>query len=369
MHELRIQGATVRVLFAYDIGLSIRLDACRTQVSGLEADERIRHKGHAPQYFQFDPPPLRLVREVEPLEIAGRHTSSAAEVLLYDFGGVSVGYSIPFDGTLSELIELSCALAADTTFETDAAKLVGRLLDLIREHVEHPHLADPEEDFLVFQVPTFGAGVDPEEVLNAHASEFARLLRAERDEPSGQEVLEALSGRVRFGAADLAVLDWNAALLVDQEPEDVVSVLEFANLELLEMRFLDGRLDRSLDRAYEALQAPRSLNAVRLPGTARKEMRRIAEMQVEGAILFERVTNALKLLGDQYLARVHRTATQRFRLSEWNSGILRKLDTLDSIYQKIHDHAATQRMEVLEWIIIILIAFEIVMPFLGMAGK
>ncbi len=369
MQGLHIHGATVRALFAYDIGLAIRLDACRAHVADVEADERIRHKGHAPQYFQFDPLPLRLVREIEPLAIGGRRTSTTVEILLYDFGGVSVGYAIPFEGTSSEMIDLSCAMAGDESIESHARALVARLLDLIREHVDHPHLADAVEDFVVFHVPAFDGGGDPEAIVNEHAADFARLLRAERDEPSGQEVLEALSGRVRFGAKDLAVLDWNAALLVDREPEDVVSVLEFANLELLEMRFLDGQLDRSLDRAYEILQAPRMWSAVRLPGSTRKEMRRIAEMQVEGAILFERVTNALKLLGDQYLARVHRTATQRFRLNEWNSGILRKLDTLDSIYQKMHDHAATQRMEVLEWIIIVLIAFSIVMPFVGLGGK
>jgi hypothetical protein len=369
MSDLSLHGATVRVLVAYDIGLSIRLDACRAHVAEIETDERIRHKGHAPQYFQFDPLPLRLVREIEAIEVAGHRVSTSAEVLLYDFGGVSVGYTIPFTGTLSEMIELSCTLAAEPRLERHAEALVARLLDVIRDHVDHPHLADPEEDFLVFQIPGFEGGGDPEAIVTAHAADFARLLRAERDVPSEQEVLEALSGRVRFGATDLAVLDWNAALLVDEEPEDVVSVLEFANLELLEMRFLDAKLDRSLDRAYEILQSPQSWIALRLPGKARKEMRRIAEMQVEGAILFERVTNALKLLGDQYLARVHRTATQRFRLNEWNSGILRKLDTLDSIYQKIHDHAATQRMEVLEWIIIFLIAFSIVMPFVGLSGK
>lgn len=365
---LRIQGATVRVLVAYDIGLSIRLDACRAHVGGLEADERIRHKGHAPQYFQFDPTPLRLVREIEPIEVGGRRTSATAEILLYDFGGVSVGYAIPFAGTLPEMIELSCALAGEPRIETHAEQLVAHLLDLIREHVDRPGLADPEEDFLVFQIPAFEGDRDPEAIVAEHAADFARLLRSERDCPSEQEVQEALSGRVRFGAQDLAVLDWNAALLVDREPEDVVSVLEFANLQLLEMRFLDAKLDRSLDRAYEALQTPRLWSMLRLPGTARKEMRAVAQMQVDGAILFERVSNALKLLGDQYLARVHRTATQRFRLNEWNSGILRKLDTLDSIHQKLHDHASTQRMEVLEWIIIVLIAFEIVMPFLGI-GK
>jgi len=369
MADLAIRGATVRVLVAYDIGLSIRLDACRAHVTGLEADERIRHKGHAPQYFQFDPAPLRLVRQIEPVEVDGRRTSATAEILLYEFGGVSVGYSIPFDGTLHEMIELSCALASEPRIERHAEALVAHLLTLIQDHVDRPCLAEPKEDFLVFQIPAFDGREDPEVVLQRHGADFARLLRSERDMPSEQETLDALSGRVRFGTDDLAVLDWNAALLVDREPEDVVSVLEFANLELLEMRFLDAKLDRSLDRAFETLRTPRVWSAVRLPGKSRREMRHIAEMQVDGAILFERVSNALKLFGDQYLARVHRTATQRFRLNEWNTGILRKLDTLDSIYQKIHDHSATQRMEVLEWIIIVLIAFSMVMPFVGLGAK
>lgn len=369
METLPIRGATVRALFAYDIGLSIRLDRCRERVAGLQADERIRHKGHAPQYFQFDPPPLRLVREIEPVAVGGHSSARQVEILLYDFGGVSVGYSIPFDGTLEELIGLSCALAEDAALEEHAAQLVSRLLDLIGEHVDRPGLAQPVEDYLVFQVPAFEGGVDAEAVLERHAADFARLLRSERDAPSAQEAREALQERVRFGAHDLAVLDWNAALLVDREPEDVVSVLEFANLELLELRFLDEQLDQALDGAYEALQTPRLPSALRLPGTARREMRRIARLQVDGAILYERVSNALKLLGDQYLARVHRAASQRFRLADWSSGILRKLDTLDSIYQKVHDHASTQRMEVLEWIIIVLIAFSMLMPFVGLGAK
>jgi hypothetical protein len=364
MTSLPIPQATIRVLLAYDIGLSIRLEACRGQASGLEADERIRHKGHAPQYFQFDPPPLRLSREIEPVAVAGLKTTAAVEILLYDFGGVSVGYTIPFTGTLEELIAISCTLSGDTSLAAHAEQLVSGLLERIRAYVDRPFLADPVEDYLVFQIPAFATGTDPEAVLVEHGADFARLLRSEKDRLSDQEVSEALSGRVRFGTDDLAVLDWNAALLVDREPDDVVSVLEFANLELLEMRFLDEKLDRSLDRAYASLQVPRAWSALRLHGTARREMRRIAQMQVDGAILFERVSNALKLFGDQYLARIHRTASQRFRVNEWNAGILRKLDTLDSIYQKVHDAASTRRMEALEWIIIVLIAISIVLPFL-----
>jgi uncharacterized Rmd1/YagE family protein len=56
--------------------------------------------------------------------------------------------------------------------------------------------------------------------------------------------------------------------------------------------------------------------------------------------------------------------SQRFHSAEWDAGILRKLQTLESIYGKMSDQATTRRMEVLEWIIIILIAISIILPFL-----
>ena len=111
------------------------------------------------------------------------------------------------------------------------------------------------------------------------------------------------------------------------------------------------------------MSANRSWTRLRLPGSARAELRAVAQLQVDAAILHERVNNALKLLGDQYLARVYRATSARFRLAEWNSGILRKLETIESIYSKVHDHATQIRMEILEWIIIALIALELVLPF------
>lgn len=100
-----------------------------------------------------------------------------------------------------------------------------------------------------------------------------------------------------------------------------------------------------------------------MPGTIEKDVPRIAQLQVDSAILFERVTNTLKLLGDQYLARVYRLASQRFHLESWDASIIRKLETLESIYGKITDRANNRRMEVLEWVIIVLIALSIILSF------
>jgi uncharacterized Rmd1/YagE family protein len=66
---------------------------------------------------------------------------------------------------------------------------------------------------------------------------------------------------------------------------------------------------------------------------------------------------------------VYRLVSQRFHLEDWNASILRKLETLESIYGKMSDRAGTRRMELLEWIIIVLITISIVVSFLPWASQ
>ncbi len=144
--------------------------------------------------------------------------------------------------------------------------------------------------------------------------------------------------------------------------EDERVVLEYAVVELLELRFLDARLDKGLDAAYDLLSRPRTWRDSISPRS--DELQRVAQLQAESATLFEGVNNTLKLLGDQYLARLYGLVSTRFHLHEWDPAIERKLTSLESVYEKLADRAANRRFEALEWIIILLIAVEIVFYFL-----
>ena len=72
----------------------------------------------------------------------------------------------------------------------------------------------------------------------------------------------------------------------------------------------------------------------------------------------------LKLLGNQYLARLYQQAAKRYHLNAWDKSIQRKLKTLESIYDKMESSLSSSRLEFLEWIVIILIGIEVVMPFI-----
>jgi hypothetical protein len=203
-----------------------------------------------------------------------------------------------------------------------------------------------------------------ESMIKDHAEVIAQILRSEFMPLSSWEVADALGSRIAFGLKDASIIDWNAAMLFDKESDDMRTVLELANAELLEMRFLDKELDEAIDRAYDALARQRR-QRIWLTMRAGEALGQIAGMQVDAAVLFERINNTLKLLGDQYLARAYRLASQRFHLHDWDSSISRKLQSLESIYQKMTERASTKRLEVLEWIIIVLIAISICLPMLS----
>lgn len=180
---------------------------------------------------------------------------------------------------------------------------------------------------------------------------------------SDQEIQDALICEISYGAEDLALVDWVSALVFAKAAEDTRAVLEFGQVQLLELRHLDHQLDASLDRCYEALTRS-AQRRFAFPAASNDDMREIGQLQVESAVLFEGINNALKLLGDQYLARLYEQVAKRYHLDAWDESILRKLRTLESIYAKIEDAQSAARIEFLEWIVIALIAIEIAVPFL-----
>jgi hypothetical protein len=357
---LHIARGTCHILFAYDVAFSIDLAGAERLVREATQRETLRHRRRAPASFQYEPAPVRFSQTAESLSIAGRRTNTAVEYVLYDFGGVSVIYTMPLDG-VSDLVAVSDQLYENPALLEDSRQRVEQLLQVIQSAVSQPNVSRFVEDYVIFQIDGFDPSIRVPDLLTRHSGELAQVLRAEARSLSEDERRDSQAQRLSFSADDVTIVDWNAAIVIDQEPVDILVVLEFANVELMEMRYLDHRLDNALTLAYDALMRK---SWRRFPfGSSPAELHRVALWQVDSAILFEGVNNALKLLGDQYLARLYRAAADRFHLAEWDTAIIRKLETLDSIYGKISDQVASRRMEALEWIVIILIAVEIALPF------
>jgi hypothetical protein len=349
-------SATCYASYAFEIGSAIDLELGEQRLGGTSR-QTVRSRQRAPQYFDYRPPPIRVGQDPPNTSVAGQPVRRV-DVALYDFGAASVSYAFSFAGPLAGLVAVSAALQANAELALDARQRVAALVAVLADAVSRPHLADLVEDYLVFELAPGTSPLDPATLATTEGPIVAQILRSETESLAPEEVADALSHRIAFRTTDVTLVDWNTAVVYDPEPDETRRLIEFANVQLLELRHLDAELDRILDRAYGAiLGAERGLlRRLRPPGSA---LRDLGELQMDAATLYERVSNALKLVGDQYLSRLYSLLSGRFHFADWDRTISRKLEVLDGVYQKLGDRVTARRLEVLEWIVIALIAVEL----------
>lgn len=366
------QGGSVDIagwawtMLAFDIGFQVDLDKAEPWVQEATRRRVVRARRPAPVWFDYSPPPLMLVLSGNQIPLAdgpsAPMTDASVELLLYDFGAALLTYRTPLPTSLDQLPALACALHDNAALEADARAHLERIIEAIGSAVVRPKLHEAVEDYTVLSIEQWPDDANPQELASDFQATLAMALEAEREPVSHEQAERTLSGRIAYTDNDLAIIDWNAAVLFDKEPQDVIAVLQHANVELLELRVLDQELDAILDHADETLN---DLIKRRIwPGFATgRILGRVAAAHTDAAVMFEGVNNAIKLLGNQYLARLYRVAASRLDLPAWHASVRRKLEATDNLYDKMEGVAGTRRLETLEWVIIVLILVSIVLPF------
>ena len=352
---------TVHLAFAFDIGDAIDLDRARLILQGEPG--QLPRRRRTPESIGYRPAPIRV--EVEPARLRLPGDWSLArpprgELTVFDFGALSLAVQFPVRATPAALLEVAGRLAEPAPLTEAARQLLDPWLRQIQPAVADFALSAISEEYIIFQLAERRTGW-----LEHHADWIAGLVRLESDPLSPGEVREATRLSLSYTPSDLIVLDWAAGFVADTDCADTLQVIEFANVQLLEFRHIDDRLDDRLEAAYRLIRPERRAGwpgrLWRLHGDA---VRQIRELEIEATSLFERVDNALKLIGDHYLARVFDVASTRFHLRGWHQSIRRKLETVGDVYDLLVQQAGGQRMEALEITVIALIALEIVLAIL-----
>jgi hypothetical protein len=158
---------------------------------------------------------------------------------------------------------------------------------------------------------------------------------------------------------DLVVVDWDVALVIDLAggAGEVVFVLELANLQLEEFRWMDGALDRQLNAAYEQLERRRWWRF----GDTAAVLRSLWRMRIDLAHLADEVTHATKFVGDWHLARVYQLARERFHLDQWRASVEQRLAELDRLYTMTRGELFDRRMLWLESVIVVFFAIDLLL--------
>jgi hypothetical protein len=357
---VRVRGSC-HVYLAVDIGFAIELTRAEQLLAADQLRQTFKKPRRAPEAAQLGRHSARISQSGFPVEVGSWRTDGPVEIVLWEFGAITIHYSIPIDDDLTNLVSLADQLWDNADLLRDARRRAEQILGHVRSAVDKPRVGDRIEDYIAFELQ-LPDGEPPSALWTEHAATTARILRAEPGPLSDQEITDALVIRAAYVPDEVVLVDWFAAMLVGDDMEDERLVLELTVTELLELRNLDEQLDKGIDAAYAVLTRKRTwLESLRTPAD---DLRQISQLQADAAVLFEGADNALKLVGDQYLARLYRLVSERFHLPQWDAAIERKLRVVDGIYEKLASNAASRRFEVLEIVIIILIAISTVAPFL-----
>jgi hypothetical protein len=278
---------------------------------------------------------------------------------VFDFGAVSIVHEleIPEGTALEELTPLCDALYDARELDELGAVRRSEVVQMLGPAVEKPHgWAEAETYTVIFVEQLAGASVD-----DLRTSEVvAKLLLGEASpRPLSKATCEdVLRNAFSYLADDLVVIDWNSAIVVEPTGSRVLAnVLELATCQLLELRYYDGLLDDELAKVYGHVERARP-RVFRSPYRAltRTVLRRFMELTE----LTERVDNAIKSVGDFWLARVYLAAIRRFRVDRWRESVEAKLELVAKAYELLKGEVEVTRSQGLEIIVVVLIFIELV---------
>jgi hypothetical protein len=365
--EPRVHGEAI-VYRLYDVGYEIRLDRL-VDLLASSAPERLRPVRGEAQTIQIPNPPVTVSLGAETVVVGGEPREVEFSARLFDFGVVSLRARLAARPDLAwgEFAAFGAAVSTAPDWAAAFARVRARLLERITPAIGRAGDAPVTEDYVVFRVNRLEDGAGARLPADALRDEdIARLLVGEPRSLSATTRRDLLSQRFSYFEDDLAVLTWNAALVVEPvaEDTDVQYVLEFANAQLLELRFDDAVLDAEIPKIYTRVAEAR--RGFHLLGRGFSGL--LADLQTrvaDATELVERVENSLKVTDDVFLARIYAAALEIFRGSTWRRGIDRKLAILRDSYGMLNAESQARRAEMLEIVIVLLIGFEILLTLMG----
>lgn len=355
-----IQGRII-IYRVFDIGDDVEFEKIQKSFQLENAPQRFR-LATSSRAMIINNAPLALQIEESQLDVLGTPLRVEVSAKVWHFGALSISLHlhIPEDFTWDQLVDASVFLETDPRLQQKAESYCKQIIQKFDPSRIDKMSWETFEDYMLF----FFRNLPGAEENAAHVFQKynvpALILSQKTEKLSDQVKKNIIESSTQFAQNDLAVLNWDSAMVIEPSGSfDIPDVIEFALCQQLEMRYYDDLLDDKLASLYNALQNRQwSL----WENTAEKLSKEAAQRYLEVSETIENVENSLKVVGDFYYAQIFRTALHRFRFNDWKASVDNKLDNLATISNLLTRNINERRSHLLEIVIIILIAIEVV-PF------
>ncbi|MCX7705318.1 MAG: hypothetical protein N2115_03550 [bacterium] len=356
--DMRITDGYLMMYWCFDVADEINIGLLEKQLGSQAEKALLSGIRIIPEYVQYRVPPLLL-------KLGSQKLSNGLEVLVemkvYEFGVVTVRFTSKIECQLEHLISLNRSVQENEELRNLAIDWMKKIMKKILPAATRP-ANFPEsdwEDYLIFWIHSFDQKIDADLLLKDSGNCISRILRAE-EKISHQEKEDALKYALSYYGEDLTLIDWGSAFIYDPwKTYDILDVIEFSVIQLLELRVYDAILDKAIENAYDdlAAQRQRKLSIV----TISSVLSRLARIKLDISDVIDRLENFLKLVGDLYLAKIYAAASSRFYLDKWKMAVRNKLNVIESLYAKEWERFQTQRMVVSEIAIVVLFVIDIIL--------
>lgn len=347
-------------MFAFDVAYDVRRVELRELLGQPVGTFNVDSSKRSPkQLFFYRPQTVRL----PPTQKFGPHGLCTLNrtIKIMPVGAISITVQVSVEvEKLSDLVQFHDLKFNDGSHLSDDIRALG---EQIRREL-HPYLINPVSavgDVEAYTVFCLEGPVHEhaEDWLKQSRRDVAALLTQETDAQylSEQEATESTSRYFSYYQDDVIVMDWDAALMVDdpREWDESLYIMELANVQLAELEAYDRLLDDVVERAYRDLRSSKfgflSINRVQ---------KNLRELRIDAARLNDELQNITKFFGDWHLARLYQGIALRFHLEDWQKSIAGKLRAVDDLYQLIHADQNTRWMFILEISIVVLFVVDIV---------
>jgi hypothetical protein len=362
------RGEVVYV-YAFDVAYEMVRQPVRELLGQTVAQFVVDASKRSPRHLFFYRP--QMVR-LPPLERIGPGGPLRIEriVKLLPVGAISITIRVPFEvDRIEDLVGYHDLQFTNGSLHEEVRRLAEEVRSELSPYYVRPipQLAD-EEAYTVFCIESpliseDGTALNAEHWWRANRRAVASLLTQEPDidHLSKQEADESTGRYLSYYEHDLVVVDWDAALIIDERQnfDETLYVMELANLQLAELEAYDRILDGSLERSYRDL-ASRSTR-----GRAGM-LRELRELRIDLARFSDELSNITKFFGDWHLARIYENISARFHLKDWHKTLDGKLKTLDDLYQLLSHDRINRWMLILEVTIVLLFVIDVVILIMGL---
>lgn len=341
----------IRFYRVYDTGHEIDLAALEAAPAVAGATARPSFSRVSPKSIWIEHPPLLVRLPPVTATFGGTSYSLTAVARVYEIGAISLCFVLEDAlAPAQALLPVALSFAAQRGLNQAFLDTLAVLRDVLGPELgARPLDTGFYEDYTVYVVDRDDSALDPVALLAGEEIAFSAATRE-----------EVLRNTLSYAEGDRVVLAWDAALLVAPEPPaDLVEVIEYAVVQVLELRYYDRVLTLQMQRMYDDLEAGGRFGRFRRRrGGYDALLNRLMETYAEVSEVTEGIENLIRITEDVYYARVYATALRVLRADSWRASVDRKIDVIRKNYQMLSDEVNREHGNFLEWVIIVLIALE-----------